>query len=51
MNKFDITKLAGIGATILGLAGTLLSGWASDRKTKEEITKQVAEAITKQQSN
>lgn len=46
--KFNIVKVANIAGTVLGIAGTLLTGWAGQKAAKETIAKQVAEALAKQ---
>lgn len=40
----QVVNLAGMA---LGLAGTLLTGWAQTKNTKVEIAKQVEEALLK----
>lgn len=46
--KINIVKVASIAGTVLGIAGTLISGWAGQKSTKETIAKQVAEALAEQ---
>lgn len=46
--KLDMAKVVGYAATGLGIAGTLLSNWASDKKTDETIAKKVSEALANQ---
>jgi len=46
--KINIVKVASIAGTVLGIAGTLISGWAGNKATKEAIAKQVAEALAEQ---
>lgn len=48
MKKFDIIKFASFGATLLGLAGTLLSGWASEKKMQEQIEEEVQKQLEAQ---
>lgn len=44
--KHDSLKALGIGATVLGLAATLLSSFVEDKKTDAKITEKVNEALT-----
>lgn len=44
----NIVKVASIVGTVLGLAGSLVSGWAGSRAMKDEVAKQVAEALAEQ---
>ena len=44
----NIVKIANIAGTVLGIAGTLLSGWASQQTAKDTIAKQVADALANQ---
>lgn len=46
--KFNIVKVASIAGTVLGIAGTLLSGWAGQKTMKQTVSKQVSEALAKQ---
>ena len=46
--KINIVKVANIAGTVLGIAGTLLTGWAGQKAAKETIAKQVAEALAEQ---
>ena len=46
--KINIVKVASVMGTVLGLEGTLISGWAGQQATKKEIAKQVAEALAEQ---
>lgn len=51
--KFDadkVVKVVGIVASGLGIAATLASNWASEKKTDAEISKKVAEAFAKAKS-
>jgi hypothetical protein len=41
----NIVKVASIAGTVLGIAGTLISGWAGQKTTQETIEKKVAEAL------
>lgn len=43
--KFNIVKVANVAGTVLGIAGTILTGWAGQKAAKETIAKQVAEAV------
>lgn len=45
MKGFDTIKLVSLGATLLGLAGTLLSGWASEKKMQEQIEEEVQKQL------
>jgi uncharacterized membrane protein len=44
----NIVKIAGIFGTALGIAGTILSSWATQKATDQAITKKVAEAFAEQ---
>lgn len=46
--KINIVKVASVVGTVLGLAGTLVSGWAGQRAMQNEVAKQVAEALVEQ---
>lgn len=46
--NINIVKVANIAGTVLGIAGTLLTGWAGQKTAKETIAKQVAEALANQ---
>ncbi len=46
--KINIVKVVNIAGTVLGIAGTLLTGWAGQKSAKETIAKQVAEALANQ---
>ena len=48
MKKIDIVKVVNIVGTVLGIASTLLSGWAGQKATKDTIAEQVAEALANQ---
>lgn len=53
MKKLDtatVAKVVGIAGTVVGLAGTLMSNWAGEKKTDETIAKKVAEALAKSQT-
>lgn len=43
--NLDVVKLVGVAATALGIASTLLSGWANERNTENLISEKVNEAI------
>ena len=43
--NIDFAKILSIGGTISGIAGTVISGIASDKKQKIEISKAVEEAL------
>lgn len=45
--KIDLVKVIGIAGTVLGLGATLMSNYASDKKTEKEIEEKVAEALAK----
>lgn len=44
--KIDATKIIGIAATVLGVAATLVSSVASDKKMKADIATEVAKQIS-----
>lgn len=46
--KLDVVKVVGYAATGLGIAGTLLANWASEKKTDNTIAEKVSEALAKQ---
>lgn len=48
MPKIDITKVLGIAGALLGLAGTLISGMASDKKMKTDIAEEVSRQLANQ---
>ena len=47
MKKFDVVKLVSVTAAVLGVAGTLLSGWASQKTMDKTIATKVEEALAK----
>lgn len=51
MKKVDIVKVMSIGGTILGIAGTLISGYASNKEMARTVEEKVAEALAKQVKN
>lgn len=51
MKKIDIVKVMSIGGTILGIAGTLISGYASNKEMARTVEEKVAEALAKQVKN
>lgn len=46
--KINIVKVASIAGTVLGIAGTLISGWAGQKTMQDTVAKQVAEALGNQ---
>lgn len=44
----NIVKIASIAGTVLGIAGTLISGWAGQKSMDETIAKKVNEALANQ---
>ena len=40
-----LVKVIGIGATVIGAVATVASSWASSKKTEDDISKKVAEAV------
>lgn len=48
MKKIDTVKLISIGATVLGLAATVVSNWVSDKKLEETVAEKVNEALKNQ---
>lgn len=44
-NKNDIVRILGIAGTILGMAASLLSGWANEKKMEQTVDKKVKEAL------
>lgn len=47
-DKMNIVKTVSIIGTLLGVAGTLVSNWASKQTMNETIQKEVAKALAKQ---
>lgn len=47
--NIDAIKLLGLGGTVLGLAASLVSSYASGKEQEATIEKKVAEAIAKKQ--
>lgn len=45
MKKVNMVSLLGLAGTALGLVANVVSGIASDKAMKEEVAKQVAEAL------
>ncbi|MGN1370919.1 MAG: hypothetical protein ACI4XM_01365 [Candidatus Coprovivens sp.] len=43
----DMVKLISVAGTILGMAGTALTGWASNKNMEKLIDEKVQEAIQK----
>lgn len=43
-----IVKVANIAATLLGVAGTVLSGWAGQKAMQDSVAKEVAKAFAEQ---
>lgn len=43
--KVNVVKVVGVAGTVLGLAGTLLSSWVTQKKMDETIEKKVTEAL------
>lgn len=43
--KINVVKVVNVAATVLGIAGTLLSGWAGQKTMKENIAKEVSKAL------
>lgn len=50
MAKIDVTKLIGIGGTILGLAATLASGYSSKKEMEKTVADEVAKALANKTS-
>lgn len=49
-SKIDVVKVVTVTASVLGIAGTLLSGWAGQKQNEATIEKKIAEALSKNQS-
>ena len=47
--KIDAVKVVSIGATVLGLVGTLATNWTQKKTMDETIKKEVAKALSKEQ--
>lgn len=45
--KFNVVKIAGIVATVAGVAATLVGNWASEKQQDTKIAEKVAEALAK----
>lgn len=50
MNKQMLIKIAGIAASIGGIAATLLSEWVKDRELDDKIADKVSEALESRES-
>lgn len=50
MAKIDVTKIIGIGGTILGLAATLASGYSSKKEMEKTVADEVAKALANKTS-
>ena len=46
--KINIVKVVQITGTVLGVASTLLSGWAGQKSMNSAVAKEVAKALAKQ---
>lgn len=46
--KINIVKVVSIVGTALGIAGSLLSGWAGTKTMKSTVAKEVAKALADQ---
>lgn len=46
--KIDVIKVVSVIGTLLGVAGTLVSSYATQKQQDETIAKKVAEALAKQ---
>lgn len=44
--KIDWLKVAGIGGSVLGIAATIISEYASDKKLDNKVAEKVAEALS-----
>lgn len=45
---FNIVKVVNIAGTVLGIASTIISGWAGQKTMKEAVAKEVAKALAEQ---
>jgi hypothetical protein len=45
--KINAVKLAAILGTVLSVGGTLLTGWAGEKKTQATIAKMVEDKLSK----
>lgn len=45
--KVNLVKVAGMAATVIGTAATLVSSWANNKQQDAKIAEKVAEAISK----
>ena len=45
--KVNMIKVAGVAATVVGTASTLIGSWANDKQQDAKIAEKVAEAIAK----
>lgn len=48
LNKITITTILKVSGSVLGLAASIVGGIASEKLMKEEVAKQVAEALKNQ---
>jgi len=47
INK-NLIKVLGLGATVIGVAATLITDWVNDKKMDEKIDEKINEALAKQ---
>ena len=45
--KVNLVKVAGMAATVIGTAATLVSSWANNKQQDAKIAEKVAESIEK----
>ncbi len=45
MKKFNLLKILGIAATVIGAGATLLTDWVDERKMEEKIEEKIGEAL------
>ena len=49
--NFDMVKIASLAGSVLTIAATLITGYASEQKLNQTIEEKVAEALAKQLGN
>lgn len=47
--KINVVKVISVAGTILGLIGTLASGWSRDKAMEETVKKEVEKALQNKQ--
>ena len=45
MNNAKVIKIAGIAATVIGAAATVVSNWVEEQKNNQKIVEEVAKQV------